>query len=554
MSYIIYSALLQDLQPALAPTYLVTRVPALGALCHRRDPDIFEVEAVLTDGFVVVSDSVERPYDCVELQGEGEKASVLALTCGGATTCPRGTTCLQKCCRPGQVLVHKVGDSRKPFDCIATTDRLWTPMNHADRLCENVEIRTSYFYEKRELTLCYTNKSDYVFGKDGTLFNHENGTRSYCIDNLLDKEDDQVSEVVLTLPSKCYKYEEKTVVEEKLTISVPIKTLYTVCAAISLFFLVLTFLTYWFIPSYHNLAGKVVLINVIFSVLLCVIILQSYYTETYHFQLNCVHSKVSSGKKSDQTFYCEEENNETTLTEQKRRLAFDRNQSLTGTKDGGGTEAVARMCVFFRSYACSLLGYLGYFTFISTFSWMTIMGLDLCWRLLSYDAPGQDDDTKYGFLLHLILSIVLPLLQLLLLLLLDHLDWPGSGSSRAATSTSITCLAGILLLLADLLWTLSRHDAPFLTSENSKLRIYLTTGIGVPLLLTATVAVLEAKAPSQSIFNPQIGQTRCFLSRHGNRTLLLLDLPLFIIALVNVVILLIIIRTVFKVRRNASNR
>ena len=44
--------------------------------------------------------------------------------------------------------------------------------------------------------------------------------------------------------------------------------LYIVCAVLSLVCLTLTFLIYWFIPSYNHLAGKIVLINVVVAVVL----------------------------------------------------------------------------------------------------------------------------------------------------------------------------------------------------------------------------------------------------------------------------------------------
>ena len=92
------------------------------------------------------------------------------------------------------------------------------------------------------------------FTSDGRL-NHVNNTltRDYCFEYQYNENLTERSDIVLRCPQKYSKLEPKD--QSRLAI-------YSTFAALSLFFLVLTFLVYCILPDFKNLHGKIVLMNI----------------------------------------------------------------------------------------------------------------------------------------------------------------------------------------------------------------------------------------------------------------------------------------------------
>ena len=97
-----------------------------------------------------------------------------------------------------------------------------------------------------------------------------------------------------------------------------------------------------------------------------------------------------------------------------------------------------------------------------------------------------------------------------------------------------------------------RQNAPALDSDNTTLRIVATVGLGVPLLLTSTLAIFHITLPSSSLLNPRMGeQERCFLSSGGHnvgRVLLLYHLPVLLIIIVNLAIFSFVVWEIVKTK------
>ena len=115
----------------------------------------------------------------------------------------------------------------------------------------------------------------------------------------------------------------------------------------------------------------------------------------------------------------------------------------------------------------------------------------------------------------------------LLLIVQDLLDfpWPNEiyATHRAALSTLLSALFWISALGLDLVWTLTRDNAPAINSDNSSMRISSSFGLGVPLFLAGIVAAFHAflprytgtlaEAPWYNLLNAKMGQQeRCFIS------------------------------------------
>ena len=325
-------------------SFEVLRIEQISSLCSEGSPHFALVEEVFHDGFVRWK-GVERPYDCVDHvleKGDGQR-KFAALTCAGSASCPLGRRCIEKCCREGQLLVGKE-ESSKP-ECIPGSP-LWRPEGQGGGDVVDI-VRNSIFYKLKNLEVCYTDWSQYSISQDGSLLSllSNTSTRTYCVDFLQEKGG-KVKEVVLTQPRLCARddtsKEKEERGEETEQNGFGARALYIVCAILSLGCLTVTFLIYWLIPSYNHLAGKIVLINVVFTALLSGFLLLFFFVAPSTFHLRCAQA-----------------GNET--------------------------------CLFLRSYSCTLIGYLGFFTFIGAFAWMTVMGLDLCWRF--FTSEGRDHTT-----------------------------------------------------------------------------------------------------------------------------------------------------------------
>ena len=154
-------------------------------------------------------------------------------------------------------------------------------------------------------------------------------------------------------------------------------------------------------------------------------------------------------------------------------------------------------CSLTKDYMCSFLGYLFYFVFIGSFSWVTVFGLDLYWSI--HKLIQRDPNWKQNFGL----SVQLPVLPLIFLLALfasrvitlfdDFLI-----VHHVALASLVTCIFGLLILSIDLLRNCQDEDRGALANIN------LIVGLGLPLLLTAGLASLHLVAPRRSLLNPQV--------------------------------------------------
>ena len=311
------------------------------------------VDKIFPDGFLLFHGK-ERPYACVDfIRNEENKTQAVGLFCGHdhphhwQEDCPEGTVCLEKCCREGSLLDHVGSSSSKPLCREGNQSLLWNPEEYQTVLGPNLQIPSSSFFFKtvRNAEVCYESKDEYKIRRDG-LFSVENQsfTSSFCVDNLWDESTGTASEVIVTRPENCHKEHDDEAPDVALI-------LFSVCSVISLVCLLITFLVYWFLPSYHHLKGKIVLVNVTFTSLLCGFLLLIYFTKPSTFYMDCA-----------------------------------------------STSAV---CKFVEEHICTVIGYHGYFIFIGTFTWVTIFGFNLYWSVHKMLRPDEVDDREFGFFVQL---------------------------------------------------------------------------------------------------------------------------------------------------------
>ena len=147
--------------------------------------------------------------------------------------------------------------------------------------------------------------------------------------------------------------------------------LYSSICTFSLICLFCTFLVYWLIPSFNNLHGKIVVMNII-----CIAL------ETLFIIVIFNIGKITTIKLGK----------------------FD--------------------------LVCTLLGYFSYFSTISMFSWMTMMSFDLGWTFTHSEAPRHSSDC-HKLRLYSVLAWGLPgLLTLSLALLQALLPWHSEFSPQ----------------------------------------------------------------------------------------------------------------------------
>ena len=137
---------------------------------------------------------------------------------------------------------------------------------------------------------------------------------------------------------------------------------------------------------------------------------------------------------------------------------------------------------FTRDYMCTFLGYLFYFVFISSFSWITVFGLDL--YLSIHKMVRRDLGCKQNFGLSVQLS-VLPII-FFLVLLLSRLFLSSENflvSHHVALPSLVTSIFGILLLFVNLLRTCRGEDRSPVAN----------VGLGIPLLKSQSQSNLNSR-------------------------------------------------------------
>ena len=342
------SLLFPDNSPAPDGTFEV--LVSSAAVCDGFEISEDPVKTIYTDGFVIDDYwGLERPYDCVDFVFNSTDELPAGIFCQNESyirACPEDRTCLEKCCRHGQLLVKGMDG----LECQESNHSMWSSNGYTKLLDNQVQETISLFYRRRNFEICNTSSSEFEIQPDGSLYNHGNksSTSDFCIDNFVDKDKPwtEAREVVVTLPENCFKAN-----EDEMGIS---GVLHMVATCISLVSLCLTFLAYVLVPKYQNVKGKIVLINVVFTSLLFGFLLLSYFTIPESFRLDCA--------------------------------------------------TTSSFCKFLSDYSCPVIGYIGYFIYIATFTWITILGFNFFWNISSglqpYDSSYRSD-SSYGFLVQI---------------------------------------------------------------------------------------------------------------------------------------------------------
>jgi len=279
---------------------------------------------------------------------------------------------------------------------------MWSSDKYKSLLDSLVLETISLFYKRRNLEICYTSPSEYKIQPNGSLFNQINksSTTNFCIDNYVKDPWREPEEVIVTLPKDCF------IEREEGGVSI-LRILHIVATSISLFALFLTFLVYVLIPSYQNVKGKIVLVNVVFTSLLFGFLLLSHFTSPESFYLDC--------------------------------------------------STVNRLCEFLSKYSCAITGYVGYFLYMVAFAWITVLGFNFFWNIF------VESLIKVRYLLPWI-SFSLP--RLLLLSCSSHWStgkWTGTRTTWTSTN-AFPPSTGIPTLWTLQLLTRGRLSLPSLTT------------------------------------------------------------------------------------------
>ena len=320
-------------------------------LCEAGQPTPTRVDTVTSDSFIVHPDGSEARYDCLELNNT---SGVVAWTCPEAARC-HSEACVEKCCREHEVLVVQDQFSVACTAEVTNKTLLWNP-----RQLEEVESVTDLQTRHSPLD-CHgfysLDRSEYSILVDGSM-NHSGitTTRQYCMDHLYHKDSQSVTPMTFRCPAGIGKVPTKPKPPppfdgDQSTLTV---VLYTAVGLLSLVCLIIIFLVYWFVPSFNNLHGRIVLVNIVCAFLVNLFVMFLYTTKL-------------------------------------------------------------------PPLACTILGYLGYFSAISMFAWMTVLSFDLSWTFTRTEAPQQSSDSNkfcyysiFGLGLPAMLTSLLASLQLAL--------------------------------------------------------------------------------------------------------------------------------------------
>ena len=307
--------------------------------------DPVKVKEIYTDGFVIDNWNYELPYDCVDfVSSSDEHPTGIFCNKNQRPPCPKDRTCVEKCCRHGKLLVHD--NSRDRLECQESDHLMWSPNSYKRRSDDLVEETIFLFYKWGNSEVCYTSRSEYEIQPNGSLYNHQNKsfTNDFCIDNYVEELWREAKEVVVTLPENCHKVREN---EDGVEISA---VLHIAATCISLVALVLTFLYYVLVTSHKTVKRRIVLLNLVFTSLLFGFLILSHFTTSDSFYWEC---------------------------------------SLTNS-----------VCKFLSRYCCAVIGYIGYFLYIATFSWITVFGFNFFWNIYSglnpHDSSSRSD-SPFGF-------------------------------------------------------------------------------------------------------------------------------------------------------------
>jgi len=473
-------------------------------LCGGEQYQVIEnVESVAMDGFGFKPGLPPLPAYCVDFNKDITSAGLVALFCPEAEPwrfCPEGSTCVEKCCREGELLFEDTKDG--VIKCIKSnhTQDDWIYKKYTTKITSSLLVQTSIFYLKPHNLFEVSdldNSKLHIDNKGNLNSKVDNSTtKDYCIDYMNDSSG-QLREIVLKL--NILNSGRKAVKEDffpKL-----MNFTHNACLVLSLFCSLVTFMAYWFIKCRNKTTkNKIVLVNIFITFL------------TFLFLSLSSFIKLSS--------------------------------------------------VQFQSF-CPMFGYLFYLILMATFTWVTILGFDLFWMTHTMRGPEEGSGNQLGFIVQKSLGPSFLLSTVALLLLQDILQWPSLSQSwhtshPAALAILGSCLLGILLLLFDLLRSYLHDSKDCFDYNSSTIRLSCAVGFGIPLLLTSILAAFHLFLEPFSILNPLMGEgASCLLSspiqhESPSRALLLFHLPLFCIMIINASLLIVIWCNIRKTRRNST--
>ena len=117
----------------------------------------------------------------------------------------------------------------------------------------------------------------------------------------------------------------------------------------------------------------------------------------------------------------------------------------------------------------------------------------------------------------------------------------------------IAMFSWMTVMSVDLGWTFSRSETPRRSTDKSKLLLYSVLAWGLPVLLTITLATLQAILPPDQALNPGIGTKKCFLSwKTGAQPLYFYYIPVLLLMIANSTNFIIVVVFIVRSKRKSS--
>ena len=119
--------------------------------------------------------------------------------------------------------------------------------------------------------------------------------------------------------------------------------------------------------------------------------------------------------------------------------------------------------------------------------------------------------------------------------------------------SNIAMFSWMTVMSIDLGWTFSRSETPRRSTDKSKLLLYSILAWGLPMLLTLTLAILQASLPPEEVMNPGIGTKKCFLSwETGAQPLFFFYIPVLLLMIANSANFIIVVVFIVRSKRKTS--
>ena len=106
----------------------------------------------------------------------------------------------------------------------------------------------------------------------------------------------------------------------------------------------------------------------------------------------------------------------------------------------------------------------------------------------------------------------------------------------------------------DLRWTFSRwKTARRRSTDRRKLLLFSIFAWGFPMLITLTLAILQASLPPGEVMNPGIGTKKCFLSwETGSQPLYFYYIPVLLLMIANSANYIAVVVFIMRLKRNTN--